>query len=251
MSQNFNLYSRYYDLLYAEKDYEQEVRFVERQIQTYSPGAKSLLELGSGTGNHATYFADSGYDVTGIERSAEMVGISQSKNIRKFTAVNADMTGFNVEGRFDAAVSLFHSLCYITSNESLLDCFSTVYRHLKPGGIFCFDFWYGPAVLNDLPATRVRKVANGNIQLTRIAQTELLSQENVAVVNYELIVRDQSSGVTQNFFEQHPMRYLSVPELDLLCRQTGFTILKCESYLDSLALNLDTWNGFCVIKRID
>jgi SAM-dependent methyltransferase len=251
MNSNFNRYSKYYDLLYADKDYEQEVSYVDRHIRSRSPGAVSLLELGTGTGNHARYFTRAGYQMTGIEKSAEMTAIAQAKQIPALKVINADMTSFELDGRFDSIVSLFHSLCYLTTNDMLLDCFSNAYRHLKSGGIFCFDFWYGPAVLNDLPGTRVRKLNTGELELIRIAETTMLDTQNVAVVNYELIVRDIASGSTEVFTEQHPMRYLSIPEIELICRQTGFELMMCESFLEGGVPGLATWNAFCILKRID
>ena len=46
-------YSRYYNLLYSDKDYLGESRYIDGLIQKYSPGAKNVLDLGCGTGRHA------------------------------------------------------------------------------------------------------------------------------------------------------------------------------------------------------
>ncbi|MEO6914392.1 MAG: class I SAM-dependent methyltransferase, partial [Chitinophagaceae bacterium] len=90
MTENFQRYSQYYDLLYAEKNYQKEVNYVENHIRQYSPGVSSILELGSGTGNHAKHFAAAGYSVTGIERSREMADFSKAKKIQGFTPVLGD-----------------------------------------------------------------------------------------------------------------------------------------------------------------
>ena len=50
MSANFNLYSKYYNLLYADKDYQGETSYIKNLLQKYFPSAKSILEFGSGTG---------------------------------------------------------------------------------------------------------------------------------------------------------------------------------------------------------
>ena len=45
MSANFDHYSRYYDLLYADKDYASEVRYVRTLIDEFAKRpASSLLE---------------------------------------------------------------------------------------------------------------------------------------------------------------------------------------------------------------
>ena len=73
-------YARWYDLLYHDKDYAAEARYVAERIERLSPGAKRILELGSGTGRHALLLAEMGYSVLGVERSEEMLA---SANQRK------------------------------------------------------------------------------------------------------------------------------------------------------------------------
>lgn len=251
MTENFQRYSQYYDSLYAGKDYAEEAGYVDRHLRMKNTSPLRMLELGSGTGNHAQCFSALGYHITGIERSAEMAAISRAKNIGQFEVVVSDMAEFALSQRFDVAISMFHSICYLTTNEKLLSCLARVYNHLQPGGLFCFDFWNGPGVLNDQPVPRIKKVRNNEIEIIRFAQTEMLAEQNVAIVHYEIIIRDPASGNTEVLHEQHPMRYLSVPEIDLLARQTGFELVLCESFLDGKKPGLDCWNAFAMLKKID
>ena len=55
MEKVFDGYSRYYDLLYKDKNYKSESEYISSLIKTHSPNAKKVLELGSGTGIHAEY----------------------------------------------------------------------------------------------------------------------------------------------------------------------------------------------------
>jgi len=74
----FNKYSRYYNLLYRDKDYAGEADYVHELIRKYSPDAKSLLDLGCGTGRHAFPLAKKGYSVTGVDISEEMLAVASS-----------------------------------------------------------------------------------------------------------------------------------------------------------------------------
>ena len=40
---------------------------------------------------------------------------------------------------------------YLTETSDMKTGFANAVRRLKPGGLFIFDTWYGPAVLSDLP----------------------------------------------------------------------------------------------------
>ena len=63
---------------------------------------------------------------------------------------------------------------------NLLSAFEVAKNHLNENGIFIFDFWYGPAVLTDLPSARVKRLENEDIKVTRVAEPVLHSQQNIA-----------------------------------------------------------------------
>ena len=48
----FQKYAAFYDLLYRDKDYAAEAEYVARTIRSIVPDARTILELGSGTGRH-------------------------------------------------------------------------------------------------------------------------------------------------------------------------------------------------------
>ena len=249
MNPNFKLYSAYYDLLYQDKDYRSEAVYVNQHLRKLLPGARELLELGCGTGNHARYLCEYGYTITGVERSEEMVALARQKGIPGFDPVIADISSFELNHQFDAAVSLFHSLCYVTSNVQLLSTFRKVYKHLKPGGIFAFDFWYGPAVLHHLPASRTKYGQNERMEVTRIGETKMYIDKNIAEVNYEIVVKDKSNGKYLTVKEKHPMRYFSMPEIALIAEQTGFKLIGFEEFLTSGRPTLESWNIFVMLEK--
>ena len=53
----FGLYSRYYDLLYRNRDYAREAAFVAEQLESAGLSGRHILELGCGTGTHAVLLA--------------------------------------------------------------------------------------------------------------------------------------------------------------------------------------------------
>ena len=102
MSENFSIYSRYYNLLYRDKNYVEEVSYIIRLIRAYIPEASSILELGSGTGKHALILKDNGFNVYGIERSESMV--NEAIKIGVDCQV-ADISKFELARTFDVVVS--------------------------------------------------------------------------------------------------------------------------------------------------
>jgi len=249
MSENFRTYSQYYDLLSQDKDYAGEVEYVHRTIQENNPGARRLLEFGSGTGGHARLLVQRGYEVVGVEKSPEMAGLATSKiDNEHFRSVVGDIAGTLLNERFDVVIALFHVISYQTSNDQLIGVFKNARLHLSEGGIFLFDVWYTPAVLKQNPQVRVKRVEDERTRVVRIAEPQIHSHENVVVVNYHLLIRDRKTGEVQECHEVHPMRHFSIPEISLLANLTGFTLLRVEEPVSARPPTQDTW-GVCFVLR--
>ncbi len=245
---NFQNYSTYYDLLYKDKNYKEETDYITRVLKELDSSVKNILELGSGSGSHAYFLSEKGFDITGIERSESMVQESLQKKIPNFTPIQADITDFKLNQEFDAVVSLFHVISYLTHNDSLINCLQLVHQHLKPQGLFLFDFWYTPAVYSLKPETRIRRLEDESISVVRIAESIIHSQINVVDVNFEVHIQDKKTLQTQILKELHPMRHFSIPELDFLAKLTGFEIVRSEEYVTGKMPSENTW-GVCLILR--
>ncbi len=248
METNFQAYSAYYDLLYADKQYAAEANYVVSTLKSLNLRINSLLEYGSGTGNHAIHLSREGWQITGIERSPEMVKIAKSKKIKGFFPVCGDITSYSLPERFDAVMALFHVISYLTDNIDLLNCFRNTNAHLKTDGFFIFDVWYAPAVYNQLAQPRIKKLENASVEVFRFAEPVWHYDRNVIDVNYQILVRDKNSLRTESFTEKHPMRYFSLPEIELLANQSGFRLVKTEEFLTCKAPGPATW-GVCIILQ--
>lgn len=242
----FDAYSRYYDLLYRDKDYAAEADYLDCLLQRHSISGRNLLEFGSGTGRHGRLLAARGYRITGIERSAEMV--AQAMPSEGFACRQGDIRTVQLGRTFDAVLSLFHVISYQIANDAVRAVFARAAEHLRPGGLFVFDVWYSPAVYTQRPAVRVKRLEGDGIRVTRIAEPRIHSNENRVDVNYSLFVEDLATGAVQTLTETHPMRHFSLPELDLLAEQAGFERLAAESFLTGEPPSEDTW-GLCVVLR--
>ncbi len=253
----FNEYARYYDLLYRDKDYSEEADYVAGLIRRLHSKAHSILELGSGTGKHARLLVDRGFSVRGIERSPEMLARSlelasamqQDAPVPRLSFSLGDIRTARLPERFDAVISLFHVISYQTANEDVQAAFATARHHLKPGGIFIFDVWYGPAVLTERPELRVKRMADEQTEITRLAEPVLHPNENRVDVHYTVFVRDRETKAVAELTETHAMRYFFKPEIDLLAQGSGFATECAEEWQSARPLGTDTW-GACFCLRL-
>lgn len=254
-SEVFADYARYYDLLYRDKDYVAEAEYLTGLIRNFHPSAQSILELGSGTGIHASLLAQKGFAVHGIERSQEMLARS-SALIEKITSEHGpltfspgDLRETSLCKRFDVVIALFHVISYQTTNADVTAAFKTVRKHLKPGGIFIFDVWYGPAVLTERPEVRIKRMADEKFEVTRLAEPVLHPNENRVDVNYHIFVRNLATQMVSELKETHAMRYFFKPEIENIAAQSDFEILHAEEWLSTKSIGADTW-GVCFILKV-
>lgn len=246
----FNAYSRYYDLLYRDKDYPGEAAYIQRVLTRCGIPKGDLLEFGSGTGKHGRLLAAQGYTVHGIERSADMVAEAEAEAVPGFTCQQGDIASTSMGRTYDAVLSLFHVISYQTSNAQLQAVFANAAAHLNHGGIFIFDFWYSPAVYAQNPVVRVKRMADDQVEITRIAEPFIYSNENRVDVNYTIYSRELSTGDVQTLQETHPMRHFSLPEIDILADVHGFERLAAEEFITGNIPSETTWGVFVILKRI-
>ena len=133
-----------YDLIYKSKDYAGEAQFLSALIEEYKPDAKSLLDLGCGTGEHCINLKRSfDYAVTGIDINAEMIEIAKLKN-PNVTFIHADMTDFSLGQKYDVAISMFSAIGWLKSLDRVEKAFSCASAHLNDGGLILIEPWLFP-----------------------------------------------------------------------------------------------------------
>ena len=251
----FGNYAHYYDLLYRDKDYAGEAQFIQKLLQNYAPTTQSILELGCGTGAHAALLAKEGYQVHGIDLSADMLRRANDRLSHLPRELGArlefsqgDIRTIRLNKQFDAVISLFHVISYQITNEDLHAAFATAKAHLKPGGVFIFDCWYGPAVLSDRPVVRVKRLEDEEIRVIRIADSLMYPNENLVDVNYQVFIKQKSTGTVEELQETHKMRYLFKPEINLLFAQSGFEYVESREWMTNREPGFDTWGIYFVTR---
>lgn len=245
----FGKYSSYYNLLYSDKDYAGEAKYIDQIIKQFSPQAKSIMDLGCGTGKHAHLLAEMGYQVLGVDQSADMLCVAKKTVTNNNPAfICSDIRCGNLGMKVDVVTALFHVLSYQTSNDALAGVLKFVTEHLSAGGIFIFDFWYGPAVLNLYPEPRLKELDNENIQVYRFALPEVRPNDNVVDVQYKILVRNKIDGVSEELSELHSMRYFFLPELKYFLAQNGLEIEYTSEWMTNQAPGDSTWGVVAVTR---
>lgn len=251
----FDAYASYYDLLYRDKDYSAEAEYVGSHICKHAPQAKDILELGCGTGAHAEKLARMGYHVHGVDMSEEMLIRAEARKAALPADVAArlsfylgDVRSVRTKQTCDVVISLFHVTSYQATNADLAAFFETAATHLSPGGLFLYDFWYGPAVLTQKPEVRVKRLEDKEIKVIRIAEPVMHVNDNIVDVNYTVFVEAKATGQAQQINETHRMRYLFLPELQVFGAEK-FEEHGSYAWMTNYPLNAESWGGLQLLVR--
>jgi SAM-dependent methyltransferase len=252
----FDLYARYYDLLYRDKDYAGESRFVADKLRAYAPKQAAVLELGCGTGGHAIELARLGYDVSGVDFSEAMLNEANRRRDTlapplsgRLRFAYGDVRDARIEGRFAAVISLFHVVSYQQTNDDLARTLATAAAHLPAGGVFLFDFWYGPAVLTQRPETRVKELEDEAVRITRIARSRVRDNEDLVEVQYRILVEEKDSGRMRWLDETHVMRYLFLPEIDAFLASAGMRRVEAKAWQSDEPPSTQSWSAVVVAQK--
>ncbi len=253
MTSYIGRHAELYDIFYSDKPYADEAEFVHRCLQQYSVGAIArLLEVACGTGSHAFAFEALGYSVVATDYSEDMLERARLKAAASSSAVDfrkQDMRALDLNSHFDAAICLFDSIGYVRTNEAIERVLRGVYRHLRPDGMFVFEFWHAGAMLSGYDPLRVRRWTVPEGQVLRIAETELDCMKQLSRVRYT-IYELRRDGTYSSFDETQENRYFLVQEMAGWLSACGFAPLKWfAGFSENERVDEETWHIVAVARR--
>lgn len=248
-------YATEYDELYRDKDYAGECDLLEEAFRRCGTGAiRTIVDFGCGTGNHAIPLALRGYRVTGMDVSAEMLGVARRKS--GVSAVDVEWRQGDIReapagGPFDAGLFMFAVLGYLRRNEDVMAALGNARRQIRHGGLLVFDVWYGPAVLAIKPSDRVKISSIPGGKVVRTVTPTLDTRQHLCEMRYHVwrLVGDRVEAESE---ESHVVRYFFPMELELMLTQAGFALTSLTAFptLDRTA-DETTWNVLGVARTVE
>lgn len=135
--------ARVYDALNAEIDYGAWADFVEAAFDRFLPKKPELvLDLACGTGSMTLALAARGYDMIGVDGSADMLSVAYGRAAesgKNVLFLLQDMRSFELYGTVGAVTCCLDSVNYLLTPNDVRKCFAGVHNYLDPDGLFLFD----------------------------------------------------------------------------------------------------------------
>lgn len=180
-----------YDAIYrAFKDYAAEATTIATLLRAAHPNAKTILDVGCGTGEHALYLKNHGFTVDGLDLDPRLLAVAREKlpDARFF---EGDMAAFDVGKRYDAVMCLFSSIGYVKTLERVTSALRCFRRHLTEDGVIVVEPWFAPDVLKDGPGS-TRRAETDEVRVERTSHTAVEGRLSTLAFDYRV---EDASGV--------------------------------------------------------
>jgi len=132
---SYEIFGKFYDAVMGDRS--EAAERLKELIRETKPNAKTVLELGCGTGSMLSHLQDS-YQVSGLDISSRMLSIARKK-VSRAKLFRQDMVDFGINERFDVIFCVFDSINHVRRFSDWKKVFVRVRRHLSAGGCFIFD----------------------------------------------------------------------------------------------------------------
>lgn len=140
---SYNFLAGCYDELTYDVDYPAWADYIEAHFQRRGIPGNTVLDLACGTGSLTLELAKRGYEMIGVDLSADMLDIAADKcrNVDGTPPLFLcqSMDKLDLYGTIDACVCCLDSVNYVTQPQKLRRAFQRVHLFLMPGGLFLFD----------------------------------------------------------------------------------------------------------------
>jgi SAM-dependent methyltransferase len=228
---------RYYDAIYAWKDYKAEAaRLTEIISACKTSSGTTLLDVACGTGGHIPHLREA-FAIEGLDLDPEMLRIARAKH-PDVAFHEGDMADFELGRQFDVVMSLFSSVGYLRTPDRLAKAVATMARHVRPGGVLIVEPFFPPQAWKErtgAPGPMV--VDKPDISIVRMVDWR--REGNLVTSTFHYLV-GTAAGV-EHFTEQHEMGLLSDEEHRAAFAGAGMTVAYDEKGLMGRGLYIGIW----------
>jgi SAM-dependent methyltransferase len=207
-----------YDEIVVDPSYGRMAAFAHRAWGDDEAGVREVLDVCCGTGLMAAELIALGYRVTGVDASAQMLARARHTLGPGVALVEEALPSLTIDAVFDAAVSTFDGLNYLTPPD-LRATLAAVARRIRPGGWLVFDA-HTEAMME---FTVANPVVEGEKDGWRFAITNTVDVP-ARTCDSRIEVTRESDG--DAFVERHRQHFFTGAQIDDALAAAGFDLVE-------------------------
>ncbi len=197
-------FAKYYDQFYQKKDYQKEVLFLTHFLTPKS----HILDVGCGTGIHASLLEEKDFKVDGVDFNQEMLDIAKTRMKGQLFLQN--VLDLNIPKKYDAIISMFAVMNHLHSIEELRQALIKMRDYLKEDGIIMID-------LHNPQASGEKTDMFGNIKRKMIWEYDAKKQIETSQILFTI---DNTT-----YHDKHIFRIFTIDEVKEVAKSVGLEVL--------------------------
>lgn len=241
----------WYDKLYCKSEKTKEqIKFLSKIFKKNRCG--KILDVPCGTGRHSIELAKKGFSVTGLDIEKSMIKYAKekSKNISNIKFALGDMRNFKLKETFDAAIVMYGSFAYMTTNKDALACLQSIKKHLKKNGLIIIE---DDNPWQDIVSGKKKLVCTAqNKKLKLITEFGIKTMHDNNIIHVSSIYRRFSGKKKLPVIKDTKpvtLRVFSRNEMELLLLHAGFNDIKFFSNFKGEKLSKRNYRKLITVAR--
>ena len=158
----------YYHLLYKDRNQSEAEYFIQHLLQQLKPSEEAtFLDVACGKGRHSKFIHQNGFNIHGIDLSAESIKEASKDSAESLHFQQHDMRETYLENHFDYALNLFTSFGYFESDNDNQRVINAMAKNLKKGGKLIIDFMNAKNVILNIVEEEIKVVEKIRFHIQR------------------------------------------------------------------------------------
>jgi len=214
----FGKTARYYDKIYAFKDYAGEVRTLVEFISAEIGDRRGrLLDVACGTGAHLEHL-HAHFDVEGLDLSGALLEVARER-LPDVPLHRGDMRTFTLQTRFDVITCLFSSIGYMTTGDDLAAAIRRMADHLNADGVLVVEPWFTPDqwMAN---TTHAMLVDEPDLKIARVNTSLVEGRVSIVDLHHSIATPEETTHV----LEKHRLGLFTVDEMKAAFAAAGLRV---------------------------
>ncbi len=212
----YGIFSQFYDELTNNVNYKERAEYFRTLLVRHGvKDGATVLDIGCGTGQLTAELSLMGYDMIGIDPSADMLCKARENSYEKNTDILLlcqSAEKMDLFGTVDCAVSSLDVINHLDNSECVKKAFYNTGLFMNPGGIFVFD-------INT--EYKHKEILKNN--------TFVYETDSVFCVWQNTLQNDNSVNITLDFFEEeNGIYYRSTEEFT----ERAYSVQEIENWLN-------------------
>ncbi|WP_194767689.1 class I SAM-dependent methyltransferase [Tamlana sp. I1] len=205
----------FYHILYKDRDDSEAHAFMDTLTDYLNlPEHGKILDLACGKGRHARYLNKIGYDVTGVDLSANSIKFAKQFENHRLHFAEHDMCK-PYHKQFDAVFNLFTSFGYFENDADNLETIKAIKSDLNEFGFGVIDFMNSEFVIDNLIPEETKTVDGIDFYLKRFVENGYIIKDitftvDEKVYNFQERVRAFTLADFEALFEAADVFLLDV-----------------------------------------